>query len=62
MITMGIEGGPRDGQTVDVEADGEGRPPERWETNGAVYLARPFGIAPHEAAGWHYCHRTERQR
>jgi hypothetical protein len=54
--TLGVEGGPLDGQAVTVEADEEGWPPYRQSWEGAVYVRMPFGLEPYDPH-WHYCHR-----
>ena len=56
MMTLGIEGGPRDGGEITVPVIEHGRPAGMLELDGAAYVLRMFGVVPHEAADWHYCH------
>ncbi|MFP3986898.1 hypothetical protein U9R90_05225 [Streptomyces sp. E11-3] len=54
--TLGIEGGPRDGQVLTVEPEADGIPPHLISLDGAWYVRIPVGIPPHDER-WHYCHR-----
>jgi hypothetical protein len=53
-MRLGVEGGPADGREVVVEVVGD-RPPGERQLDGALYVLRMFGAAPHEDADWHYC-------
>ena len=55
MLTLVIDGGPRDGQALTVEPH-QGFPPYTVTLDGARYVREPFGIAPHDE-NWHYCHQ-----
>ncbi|MGW3491995.1 hypothetical protein [Streptomyces sp. NPDC001054] len=54
MITLGIEGGPRDGSHVHVELGEDGRPPGTLALDGTTYRLVLHGVAPHDER-WHYC-------
>jgi hypothetical protein len=53
-MRLGVEGGPADGREVVVDVVGD-RPPGERQLDGALYVLRMFGAAPHEDADWHYC-------
>ncbi len=52
-MRLGVEGGPADGHEVMVHTD-TGLPPGRQILQGARYVLRVWGAAPHEEADWHY--------
>lgn len=58
--TLGIEGGPHDGQAITVDADTEGWPPYLQSLDGHLYVRMPFGLQPYDPH-WHYCHRRSPQ-
>ncbi|MBA2951603.1 hypothetical protein [Streptomyces himalayensis] len=54
-LTLGIEGGPRDGGEITVPVGDHGRPAGEQTIGGARYVLRMFGAPPHDDADWHYC-------
>ncbi|SDL28168.1 hypothetical protein [Streptomyces indicus] len=61
MISLGIEGGPCDGQEITVPVGEHGRPAGQLELGGASYVLRMFGAEPHADADWHYCHMNPQE-
>ncbi|WPO74013.1 hypothetical protein [Streptomyces sp. KN37] len=55
-MTLGIEGGPFDGREITVPVGEHGRPAGEQVLDGARYVLRMWGVAPHPEADWHYCH------
>lgn len=56
MITIGIEGGPADGEHITVTTGADGQPPAVQDIRGGRYVLDWPGIQPWDD-GWHYCHR-----
>jgi hypothetical protein len=54
VITLGIEGGPRDGGCVQADLGEDGRPPGTLTLDGVTYRLALHGIEPHDER-WHYC-------
>lgn len=54
MITLGIDGGPGAGGSVQVPVDADGLPPAHIVLDGTRYEREHVGIDPHDLR-WHYC-------